>query len=80
MFDYSEAGIVESILASLKGSEFVGAYDAISIAETLKVTAEIVDRLGGGKIATVLGTPTEGLPVSVKAVGGECQNVFHILK
>jgi hypothetical protein len=30
-----------------------------------------VSRLGGGKIATVLTAPAEGLPSNVKAVGGK---------
>jgi NADPH:quinone reductase-like Zn-dependent oxidoreductase len=71
VFDHSSATVVEDILAVLKGSDFVGAYDAISLPETLKPTAEIVHQLGGGKIATVLAAPTEGLPSNVTAVGGE---------
>lgn len=71
VFDHSGATVVGEIVASLKGSDFVGAYDAISIQETLKATAEIVHRLGGGKIATVLAAPTEGLPDDVQAIGGE---------
>jgi NADPH:quinone reductase-like Zn-dependent oxidoreductase len=70
VFDYSEASVVEDIVNLLKGSELLGAYDAISLPETLKATAEIVDQLGGGKIAVVLGVPAEGLPSSVTAVGG----------
>lgn len=71
VFDYSQSSVVEDIVSLLKGKEFVGAYDAISNPETLKATAEIVDRLGGGKIATVLAAPAEGLPSSVTAVGGK---------
>ncbi len=74
VFDYAEESVVEDIVSLLKGNEsgFVGAYDAISLPETLKATGEIVDRLGGGKIVTVLPTAFEGFPSSVKALGGKC--------
>jgi len=68
-FDHSAPTVVEDIVTSLKGREFVGAFDAISSPDTLKATAEIVLQLGGGKIATVLGTPSSGIPVGVTAVG-----------
>jgi NADPH:quinone reductase-like Zn-dependent oxidoreductase len=69
--DYSEPTVVEDILGLLKGTAFVGAYDAISTPESLKPTAEIVSRLGGGKIATVLTAPATGLPSNVTTVQGE---------
>jgi NADPH:quinone reductase-like Zn-dependent oxidoreductase len=69
--DYAGPNVVEEIAELLKGKNFVGAYDAISSPETLKATAQIVSRLGGGKIATVLTAPAEGLPSNVKAVGGK---------
>jgi NADPH:quinone reductase-like Zn-dependent oxidoreductase len=71
VIDYSEPTVVEDIVKLLKETEFVGAYDAISLPETLKATAEIVSQLGGGKIVTVLAAPAEGLPSNVTAVGGE---------
>jgi NADPH:quinone reductase-like Zn-dependent oxidoreductase len=71
VFDHSSAPVVEDIVKTLKGSDFVGAYDAISLPETLKPTAEIVHQLGGGKIATVLAAPSEGLPSDVTVVGGK---------
>lgn len=71
VIDYSEPTAVEDIVALLKGSEFTGAYDAISSPETLKATVEIVNQLGGGKIATVLAAPAEGLPSNVTAIGGK---------
>jgi NADPH:quinone reductase-like Zn-dependent oxidoreductase len=69
--DYSEPTVVEDILSLLKRTEFVGAYDAISIPDSLKPTAEIVSRLGGGKIATVLAAPPTGLPSNVTIVRGK---------
>jgi NADPH:quinone reductase-like Zn-dependent oxidoreductase len=71
VFDHSSATVVEDIVTLLKGSDFVGAFDAISLPETLKPTGDIVHQLGGGVIATVLGKPTLDLPSNVKAVGGE---------
>jgi NADPH:quinone reductase-like Zn-dependent oxidoreductase len=71
VFDHSSATVVEDIVTSLRGSDFVGAFDAISLRETLKPTADIVHQLGGGVIATVLGKPNVELPSNVTAVGGE---------
>jgi NADPH:quinone reductase-like Zn-dependent oxidoreductase len=70
VFDYSSPSVVEDIVSLLKGSKFAGAYDAISSPETLKATTQVVGQLGGGKIATVLAAPAEGLPSGVTAVGG----------
>jgi NADPH:quinone reductase-like Zn-dependent oxidoreductase len=71
VFDHASPTVVEDTLAALKGSKLVGAFDAISSPETLKASGEIVSQLGGGIIATVLGsTSTEGLPSNVKGVGG----------
>ncbi|KAH8771465.1 chaperonin 10-like protein [Hyaloscypha finlandica] len=69
VFDHSSATVTEDILARLKGTDFAGAYDAISSPETLKASGEIVHQLGGGTIATVLSTPAGGLPSNVTAVG-----------
>jgi NADPH:quinone reductase-like Zn-dependent oxidoreductase len=71
VFDHSSPTVVKDILETLRDTQFVGAYDAISSLQTLKATGEIVHRLGGGQIATVLATPAEGLPANVKTVGGE---------
>lgn len=71
VIDYAQPTVVEDIVKLLKGTEFVGAYDAISLPDTLKATAEIVSQLGGGKIATVLAAPAEGLPSNVTAIGGK---------
>ena len=75
VFDHASPAVVEDILAVLKGSEFVGAYDAISSSETLKASGEVVNQLGGGVLATVLGTPTIGLPSNVRGIGGK--NTFY---
>lgn len=70
-FDHSSDSVVGDILDVLKGTDYICAYDAISLPESVKPTAEIVHQLGGGKIAVVLAPPTEGLPDDVKAIGGE---------
>lgn len=79
VFDHSSSAVVQDILAALKGSDFVGAYDAISSPETLKASGEIVHQLGGGTIATVLPTPADGLPKNVTAIGGESISLSDIL-
>lgn len=71
-FDHSSVTTVTEIVKVLKGSDFVGAYDAISLPETLRATSEIVHQLGGGRIVTVLAPPPkEELPNHVIAVGGK---------
>ncbi|KAE9381943.1 zinc-binding oxidoreductase CipB [Stipitochalara longipes BDJ] len=69
VFDHSSPTVVEDILAVLKGSDFVGAFDAISSPETLQASGDIIHELGGGRLATVLGTPSVGLQSNVKAIG-----------
>ncbi|KAF2086485.1 GroES-like protein [Saccharata proteae CBS 121410] len=66
--DYSSPNVTEEILAALKDGEFAGVYDAISEPGTVKQCADIVDKLGGGKIALTL-PPPENLPESVKPCG-----------
>lgn len=61
VLDYAEEAVVDDIVALLKGSDFVGGFDAISTSETLNASADIVHRLGGGKLAKVLpGEPESG--------------------
>lgn len=63
--DYKEEGVVERLVRALKEEEkFVGAFDAIGTAETMKQVTAVVDGLGGGTVATVL-PPPEGLPQTV---------------
>jgi NADPH:quinone reductase-like Zn-dependent oxidoreductase len=71
VLDYSESNVVEDIVGLLEGKELVGAYDAISSPETVKASAEVVSRLGGGKVVTVLAPSAESLPSNVKAIGGK---------
>lgn len=54
VIDYNEDNAVDEIVSLLKGSVFVGGFDAISTPETLKASADIIHQLGGGKLAKVL--------------------------
>jgi len=54
VYDHSNSNTVKDIVAALKETDFVGAYDAISLPESINPTIEIVHQLGGGKVSTVL--------------------------
>lgn len=69
-FDYSQSGVADEIAAALKGSAFVGIFDAISNKESYTIGGELLSKLGGG---TVIGTmPPMGfdLPENVKNSSG----------
>jgi NADPH:quinone reductase-like Zn-dependent oxidoreductase len=70
VLDYSEPNVVHDLLALVRGKKLVGVYDAISTPETVRDSAEVLSRAGGGRIATVLAPPS-GLPSNVTAIGGE---------
>jgi len=40
VFDYSKPTIVDEVVAALKGSEFAGAYDAISLPDTINLCSD----------------------------------------
>ncbi|KAK0271288.1 hypothetical protein LTR91_003550 [Friedmanniomyces endolithicus] len=68
VLDYRSGSVVEDVVAAVKkvGGEFMGLYDAISLPEeSYKHTVPIVEKLGGGPLAFVLGPP-ENAPESVK--------------
>jgi len=73
VFDHSASNTAKDIIALLKGSDFIGAYDAISLPETFKATAEIVHELGGGKIAVVLQVTQPDLPNNITILRGNCK-------
>jgi NADPH:quinone reductase-like Zn-dependent oxidoreductase len=67
VLDYKSKSIVEDLVLALKKSGgFAGVYDAVSEPDTIKLCAEVADRLGGGFISCTL-SPPEGLPESVGA-------------
>lgn len=65
--DYKDPSIVEDVVSAVKsvGGEFLGIYDAISTEDSYKHTVPIVEKFGGGSLATVLPPPEKG-PESVK--------------
>jgi NADPH:quinone reductase-like Zn-dependent oxidoreductase len=69
VFDHSDLKVVDEVVAVLKGTDFVGAYDAISLPDTLQSTSQVVHKLGGGKLATVL-VPSDSLPSDVTVLRG----------
>lgn len=69
-FDYRSESVARDIVYVLRDTKFMGAYDAISLSETLGPVGEIVHSLGGGKVATVLDPPIDGLPRDVDAIRG----------
>ena len=71
VLDYSTETVVDDIVSLLKGREFVGGYDAISTPETIKASADIVHRLGGGKLAKVLPGELGSGHTDVELVSGE---------
>jgi len=69
-FDYTQSGVADEIGAALKGSDFVGIFDAISTKESYTIGGELLSKLGGG---TVVGTNAPmgfTLPDNVKNSSG----------
>ncbi|EMC93484.1 hypothetical protein BAUCODRAFT_125342 [Baudoinia panamericana UAMH 10762] len=67
--DYKSSSVVEDVVSAVEklGGEFAGCYDAISLPDqSYKYTIPIIEKLGGGVLAVVLGPP-ENPPSSVKA-------------
>jgi NADPH:quinone reductase-like Zn-dependent oxidoreductase len=77
VYDHSDSTAVKGIVAALKETDFVGAYDAISLPESIKPTIEIVHQLGGGKVATVL-PYTGDLPSNVTTHQGTIGFVLRL--
>ena len=78
VLDYNNKdSIVDDVVSAVKkvGGTFAGVYDAISIQDqSYDFTAPIVEKLGGGSLATVLPPPGQDkLPGNVKA-----GNVFGV--
>lgn len=60
VFDYKDDNVVSDVVQAVGKDTFVGVYDCISNAASCKITIPILEKLGGGKMATSL-----DLPVSV---------------
>ena len=69
-FDHGSKDVVEEIVKVLGEGKIVGAYDAISEESTVKSCAEVVNKMGGGMVVTVLPPPEKGLPANVKTIQG----------
>jgi hypothetical protein len=68
VFDYKSASVVDDVVSAVKktGGAFAGVYDAISLEDSYKYCIPIIEKLGGGALATVLPGP-QSLPSSVKS-------------
>lgn len=71
VFDYAEETVVDDIVSLLNGSEFVSGYDTIPTLETLKASANIVHRLGEGKLARVLPRALDISHANVQLLSGK---------
>lgn len=70
VFDYNDSSVIEDLVKTFKGTEFVGAFDAISTTKTIKQSHEVVSRMGGGKLSTTLSS-TAVIPGDVSISNGE---------
>jgi NADPH:quinone reductase-like Zn-dependent oxidoreductase len=70
VFDYKDPDVVAKLVGALKAAgELVGVYDAIGLPPTLKICAAVLEKYGGGFIASTLPAGAdEQLPASVKVV------------
>lgn len=74
-FDYKSSSIVDDVVKAVNdtgANNFYGVYDAISTADSYKITVPILEKLGQGNLATTLPGP-ENLPKASKQ-----GNVFAI--
>jgi NADPH:quinone reductase-like Zn-dependent oxidoreductase len=74
-YDYKSSSAVDDIYKAIKASEprnFLGVYDAISNADSYKITVPVLEKVGAGNLAVTLPGP-EKVPEAVK-VG----NVFGV--
>ncbi|KAK3392709.1 zinc-binding oxidoreductase CipB [Podospora didyma] len=68
VLDYHDPHVVSKLVSLLKGTENVGAYDAIGSEDTVGQCAAVLQALGGGRIASVGVTPTVGSGVEVVGI------------
>ncbi|EHK97054.1 GroES-like protein [Glarea lozoyensis ATCC 20868] len=68
VFDYNDPTVVDEVVQAVKSgkpTDFVGIFDTISQEESYKIVVPILERLGSGNLATVLGGPSN-LPAGSK--------------
>ena len=74
-FDYKSSSVIDDVVKAVNdtgANNFYGVYDAISTADSYKITVPILEKLGQGNLATTLPGP-ENLPKASKT-----GNVFAI--
>ncbi|KAM0701082.1 hypothetical protein Q7P35_011443 [Cladosporium inversicolor] len=91
-FDYKSSSAVEDIYKAIKASEprnFIGVYDAISNADSYKITVPVLEKVGAGNLAITLPGPekvSEAIKIGNVFGGGEVTHpvwehyVFEALK
>jgi NADPH:quinone reductase-like Zn-dependent oxidoreductase len=65
-FDYKDTNMVDDVVKAVGHDTFVGIFNSISTEDSFKLTIAILEKLGGGKIATSQ-PPPESLPDNVVA-------------
>ena len=66
VFDYKDGSVVEDVVKALANDTFVGIFNSISTEYSFKLTLSVLEKLGGGRMATSQ-PPPENLPDNVKA-------------
>jgi NADPH:quinone reductase-like Zn-dependent oxidoreductase len=68
--NYHSKSVVDDLVKAIKeNGQFAGVYDAIGTEPTVRLCAQVAEKLGGGFVATTLPPPSD-LPIGVKASGG----------
>ena len=66
VFDYNNSNVVEDVVKAVGSDDYVGIFDAISDENAYAIDLAIMEKLGGGKMATTH-PPPENTPSNVKA-------------
>ncbi|WPH01893.1 Hypothetical protein R9X50_00474700 [Acrodontium crateriforme] len=66
VFDYKDSSVVDGVIKAVGDDTFIGVYDAIGTAASSEIDVAILEKLGGGSLATVHDVPAN-LPANVKA-------------
>ena len=65
--DYKDADVVDQVRAAVGDGKIIGALDCASAATALTCTQLV--NADGGKVVCIAGTPSEGVPETVKVMG-----------
>ena len=68
MLDYNDSDMVDDVAKAVGKATFVGIFNCISNEASYKLTLSILEKLGGGRMATSQ-PPPDGLPDNVIATG-----------